>query len=370
MPFVDIEETIEIKKLKLIQNDSKYDYIMPKLFKGGGGIFVEIIDKFKSSDAFNTNIHSEINNMIELLKFSYYTACLPLGTGYPGFISDSSFELFPIIEANKDKSFEHKTPITNGVSNFLMKQEDYFRHKIILGNVNNVKIVKSFLYYFELIYDDCIHDENKLSILKLYNKSLRITDTNDCFDKIIFARASIETLIKIKGAPLSKKNYTKTFVEKIEKFIKSYPNLNNDVLAFYKDDVVSNNGLKISEDHLNTYMESLATARHNLVHENKITQDFITIEVYITWFPLFFLITFFKEDLQEKDLTRMILFLKLLQLDFELWNKRDTNTLSNKMTCLETYDQYTRSITSQLGRNEHENISYYLEGFNNCFKDR
>ena len=96
MPFVGIEETIEIKKLKLIKNDSQYDDIMPKLFNGGGGIFVEILDKFKSSDEYDINTHNKINNMIELLKFSYYTVCVPTGGSYPGFISESTFELFPI----------------------------------------------------------------------------------------------------------------------------------------------------------------------------------------------------------------------------------------------------------------------------------
>ena len=95
----------------------------------------------------------------------------------------------------------------------------------------------------------------------------------------------------------------------------------------------------------------------------------MTIEVYITWFPLFFLIISFEDKMNEKDITRLVLFLRLLQLDFKQWNKKDTKDFSqmNKMTCLEVYAQYTRTITTQLDKNNDEYIMACLEGFNKCF---
>jgi len=365
MPFIDIEQTIEIKELRLIKNESQYDDILPSIFKGGGGIFVELIDIFESSDTYDISIHTKIVDGIEILKFSYYTIAVTIGDGFPGFISESTFELFPIVEANKDKSYEHKTPITNGVSNFLMKQEDYYKHKIILGNGHSMMISKYYLSYFELIYDDCINDENKLSILSLYNKCLRITDINDSFDKVIFARASIDTLIKSKSLLLDKRNYVEFFINKLNIFIEKNSNLNEVLFEFYEDKVKKNNGLERSKENLNEYLVSLANARHSLVHENTRLQNFRTIEVYIAWFPLFFLSTFFKETLKETDTIRFILFLKLLQLDYKIWNKKDRKNYS-KMTCLMTYAQYTRTITTQIKNND-EIISNCLEGFEGCF---
>lgn len=364
MPFITIEETIEIKELRLIKNTSQHDDIMPDLFIGGGGIFVEIINKFQSANTYDSETHMKINNMIELLKFSYYTIVTPTGGGFPGFISESTFELFPIIEANKDQSFEHKTAITNGVSNFLMKQEDYYLHKTILGNGHNVEISKYYLSYFELIYNDCINNENKLSIVRLYNKCLRITDINDCFDKIIFARASIETLIKINNSFLTKKNYIKSFINKLEIFIEKNDSFNEKLFEFYLNKVKNNDGLEKSEKNLDKYLISLANARHDLVHENKANQNFRTIEVYIAWFPLFFLSTFFEEKLKESDITRFILFLKLLQLDNKTWNTKDRKNYS-KMTCLEVYAQYTSTIIANI--DDSTLISNCLEGFNGCF---
>ena len=43
MSFIGIDETIEIKELRLIKNESQYDNILPSIFNGGGGIFVELI---------------------------------------------------------------------------------------------------------------------------------------------------------------------------------------------------------------------------------------------------------------------------------------------------------------------------------------
>lgn len=336
MPFIDIDETIEIKELKLIKNESQYDNILPSIFNGGGGIFVELIDTFKSCDHYNISIHSKIVNAIEVLKFSYYMLDVTIGSGYPGFISESTFELFPIIEANKDKSFEHKTPITNGISNFLMKQEDYYKHKMILGNGHGLTISKYYLSYFDLIYDDCINNENKLSILRLYNKCLRITDTNDCFDKVIFARTSIETLIKVHNSSLQKTNYVEIFINQLTTFIENNHDFNKQLYEFYLNSVKSNDGLEKSKKNLEEYLRSLSNARNELAHENKVNQNFRTIEVYIAWFPLFFLSTFFENVLQETNTIRFILFLKLLQLDYKIWNKRDRGNFS-KMTCLEVY---------------------------------
>lgn len=367
MPFLLIDETIESKGVRLIKNNNQYDSLMPDIFKNCSGIYVEIVEDFQSGDNYDDNIRVKIYNAIEILKFSYYTINTPMGDEYPGFVSESTFEIFTIIEANQDKSFEHKMSVTNGISNFLMSLDDYYKYKFILGSRHSIIITENALIYFQYIYDECINNENKLSILRLYNKCLRITDINDCFDKIIFARASIETLIKIKESSLTKKNYIETFIEKAKDFISDHLDDNSELLLkFYNNHVVNNNGLNTSKENLNTYLMLLTDARHNLVHENIRNTDFRTIETYIAWFPLFFLLIFFEDKMNKKDVVRLILFLKLLQLDFKQWNKKDTKNYS-EMTCLEVYAQYTRTITVQLDKNNNEVISAYLEGFNSCF---
>lgn len=370
MPFISIEERIECEEIRFIKNIGQHDDLMPDMFKKHNGVLIELVDSFQSGDYYSNNIRIEIYNAIEILKFSYYTINTPTGGVYPGFISESTFEIFTIIESNQDKSFEHKMPITNGMSSFLMSLDDYYKHKYILGSQYGLEITEYALSYFKYIYSDCVNDENKLSILRLYNKCLRITDTNDCFDKIIFARASIETLIKVEGQSLTKKNYIETFISKLNTFISNHhKGDNSELLDFYNKHVVNDNGLKKSEENLNNYLSLFAKARHNLVHENQIDIDFMTIEVYITWFPLFFLIIFFEDKMNKKDTIRLILFLKLLQLDFKQWNKKDTQNLS-KMTCLEVYAQYTRTITTQLYEfNNYECISACIQGFNNCFEN-
>ena len=367
MPFLLIDETIESKGVRLIKNNNQYDSLMPDIFKNCSGIYVELVEDFQSGDNYDDNIRVKIYNAIEILKFSYYTINTPTGDGYPGFVSESTFEIFTIIEANQDKFFEHKMSVTNGISNFLMSLDDYYKYKFILGSRHSIIITENALIYFQYIYDECINNENKLSILRLYNKCLRITDINDCFDKIIFARASIETLIKIKESSLTKKNYIETFIEKAKDFISDHLDDNSELLLkFYNNHVVNNNGLNTSKENLNTYLMLLTDARHNLVHENIRNTDFRTIETYIAWFPLFFLLIFFEDKMNKKDVVRLILFLKLLQLDFKQWNKKDTKNYS-EMTCLEVYAQYTRTITVQLDKNNNEVISAYLEGFNSCF---
>ncbi len=368
MPFLLIDETIECKGIRLIKNDGQHEDLMPVMFKKHSGIFIELVDVFQSGNDYDEHIRIKIYNAIEILKFSYYTIYTPTGDGYPRFLSESTFEIFSIIEGSQDKSFEHKIPITNGISNFLMNLDDYYKHKYILGFRHSIKITENALIYFKYIYNDCSNNENQLSILKLYNKCLRITDTNDCFDKIIFARASIDTIVKTQEPIVKKTNYVEIFINKSETFISNYQDINSKLLNFYNNHVVNDNGLDKAKQNLSNYLRSLASARHNLVHQNKIDLDFMTIEVYIAWFPLFFLIIFFEDKMTKKDIIKLILFLKLLQLDFSQWNKKDNKNYS-KITCLEVYAQYTRTITTQLDKNNIEVVSACLEEFNSCFEN-
>lgn len=100
----------------------------------------------------------------------------------------------------------------------------------------------------------------------------------------------------------------------------------------------------------------------------KFNMDFMTIEAYITWFPLFFLITLFENKLTQVDIPRLIFFIKLLQLDLNKWNEKNPKYY-NRMTCLEIYAQYVRTITVQMNNSNFVDLDNYIKGFNKCFTD-
>lgn len=372
MPFITFIEfhdtnAIEIEEIRFIRNNRQFDNLMPDILKKKNGVFVELVNSFSSEDYFNNNIFLKIINAIEIFKFSYYITNIPTGDNSRGFISESNFELFTIIEPSEDESIEHKIGITNGISHFLMSLKDYYQYKSIFGSRNYISISKNALFYMKYIYNDCIKDEDKLSIIRLYNKCIRITNFDDSFDKIIFARTSIEVLLNIEKS-VTKKNYINIFISKVNSFIIKYKGSSSILIDFYEKNVINDDKLNKSQSNLEMYLENLRNARHNFIHENKINMDFMTIEVYITWFPLFFLITLFENKLTQVDLPRLIFFIKLLQLDLNKWNEKKPQDY-NKMTCLETYAQYVRTITVNMNNSDFVDLDNYIKGFNKCFTD-
>lgn len=370
MPFISVDNTIKYEKIKLVKNECQYDDLLPDLFhKKDSGIFVEIDGVFNNKDEYNVLVQNKIYDSIEILKFAYFSTNLPMNT-YPGFLSDSTFEVFAIIESNEDKSKEHKIEITNGINTFLMKLDDYYKYKSILGHIASINLTENSLPNLKCIYNGCINDNTKLSIIKLYNKCLRLTNINDCFDKIIFARTSIETLILSRKKELSKKTYVKKFLEKTYSFILKHKNINLELCDFYDDCITNKNDIDKSIKKLNNYLkENLANARNDLLHENKTTINIFEIMgAYMVWFPLFCLIEYFENELTEKNVVSFILFIKLLQLDYEQWNKKNDKNLSKK-TCLEAYFQCVRSINLSLNENDKENIKNHIEGFKKYFNN-
>ncbi len=372
MPFITFREfsdtnAVEIEEIRFIKNNGQFANLMPDILKGKNGVFVELVNSFCSGDYFNNNICLKIINAIEIFKFSYYITNIPTGDNSNGFISESNFELFTIMEPSKDETMEHKIRITNGISHFLMSLKDYYQYKCIFGSRNCIIISKNALIYMKYIYSDCIKDENKLSIIRLYNKCIRITNFDDSFDKIIFARTSIEALLNIEKS-LTKKNYINIFISKVNLFIINHKGINSSLLDFYEKNVINDNKLDKSKNNLEIYLENLRNARHNLLHENKVNMDFMTIEAYITWFPLFFLITLFENKLTQVDIPRLIFFIKLLQLDLNKWNEKNPKYY-NRMTCLEIYAQYVRTITVQMNNSNFVDLDNYIKGFNKCFTD-
>ena len=106
-----------------------------------------------------------------------------------------------------------------------------------------------------------------------------------------------------------------------------------------------------------------STARCYLVHENKVNSNFATIEDYIVWFPLFFIIEFFEKDIKKQSIIQIILFLKLLHLDISEWNpKNKKHSDYNKLAPIEAYYQYAKFLN-----NNKDITEAYINGFNDFF---
>lgn len=360
MPFLSIDDNVlEIEGIRFVKNTGQYQNVMPEIFnKYHNGVFLELTGSFVSYNSYNTNINLKILNAIEVIKFSYYA--LNAGS-YGYFFSESSFELFTIIEQNKDETIKHKISITNGIKEYLFDLDKYYIHKSIFGENNQIiPISKNILVDIDRFYKTCMNNETYLRIIMLYNKCLRITDMNDCFDKIIFARASIDTMTKIKN--INKKMYVEEFLKKsMEVVSKKSESLNRHIKEFYDSFLKSDNDL--SHKNLNNYLKDLATARCDLVHENKVNSNFATIEAYIVWFPLFFIIEFFEKDIKKQSITQIILFLKLLHLDISEWNpKNKKHSDYNKLAPIEAYYQYAKFLN-----NNKDITEACINGFNDFF---
>lgn len=366
MPNIQVEEKIAFQNIRLIPYNKEHENLVPSIFNNG--TLIEI-DDFKTGDLYDLSIAYKIHDAIEIIKFSYFGTNAPIAHEYPGFISDSTFDIFTIIEKNLDKSFEHKVRITNGVDTYLLNLNEWYKYKSILGNITPLKITtNSFASYVQYIYDDCIINDKKLSIIKLYNKCLKITDMIEHFDKILFARISIETLNSLIDGQVNK-NYINKFFNRTKEIIDDYKDKEHIIIKFYNDNIISNQEeYKKLQKNLDTYLNSLRDARHDLVHENKIDTSFSTLEVYITWFPLFFLISFFKDNLNEKHLIRLVLFLGLLKINPKFWNKLDERNY-NKRTSISLYSSISKSLPIHLDNNEIEYVEAYLTGFKNNIKE-
>ena len=133
--------------------------------------------------------------------------------------------------------------------------------------------------------------------------------------------------------------------------------INSALLDFYEKNVINDNKLDKSKNNLEIYLENLRNARHNLLHENKVNMDFMTIEAYITWFPLFFLITLFENKLTQVDIPRLIFFIKLLQLDLNKWNEKNPKYYNTHYK-----DTWYESIFPNLTLEVKSNIKLYEKG--------
>jgi len=360
LPNIIIDESIILENIKLkhvnkLDCDNYFQYNLNNLTTIN-------MDNFKACDLYSKKIHEFFLDIITKLKFAYFFKHISSGHGYPGFIAEEAFDLFVLLEKNQDTSFEHKISVTNGLTTFLMSMDEYYKYKNILGNITPLKIHKKSLQYFYFFNN--YNDNKKLLLMDLYNKCRKISTLDDNFNRIIFARTSIEVLIK--DIPkLNLKNYVTEFIEKSKELIETSIKKHDILYSCYtklKLDTIKNT--------LNEYMKKLAEERHNILHDGESSIN-TPLEVYLVWFPLFFVVSYNNIDKEiEFDLSlRILLFLNLLSINPELWNKIDYRKPSKK-TCLYAYDECVNSIPNLI---KNENIKYleaYIKGFQKCIEEQ
>jgi len=351
---IHLEENITLKKVTNADCNFLKEYNFTNL------ITIEI-NNFQTCDSYDTDIHEKYLNIITKIKFTYFFKHISSGHGYPGFISEEAFDLFVLLKKNEDTSFEHKIPITNGLTTFLMSLDEYYKYKNIFGQITSLQLNKEALKHF--YFFNKLDSNNKILIMDLYNKCRKISTLDDNFNRIIFARTSIEVLIK--EVNLDKKCYVNSFICKSKNLIQE--NIKKDSILFtlYKE-----LNFDFLTEKLNKYLNDLAQERHNIVHDGKTTIN-IPLEVYLIWFPLFFTIVNFNDDKKIKfDLSlRILFFFNLLNINPENWNKIDTENY-NKKTCLYIYDEYVNSIPNLIKNNNIEYLEAYIKSFLSCIKEK
>ncbi|MCG9761183.1 hypothetical protein L1D50_18960, partial [Pseudoalteromonas sp. Isolate6] len=132
LPNLHLEDDINLGQFRLLKAskwDNSESLIEQKVFGDINGTLIEV-DGFSTGDMFSPTVNESIYRELELIKFAYFFSAL---SNHYGFVSNDAFEVFRIIEKNKDPSFEHKVCLNNGIDSFLMSLDKYYNSKALSG---------------------------------------------------------------------------------------------------------------------------------------------------------------------------------------------------------------------------------------------
>jgi len=359
LPNILIDEDIYLEEKIILKKMTSADCNLLEEYNFTNLTTIEM-NNFQTCDLYDKDIHEKCLDIVTKIKFTYFFKHISSGYGYPCFISEEAFDLFILLKKSEDTSFEHKIPITNGLTTFLMSLDEYYKYKNIFGKITSLKLQKETLNNFVFFNK---FDNKKILIMDLYNKCRKISTLDDNFHRIIFARTSIEVLIK--DACLSKKNYVDSFIDKSNNLIKESLKENQALFALYKE-----LDFRYLKNKLDEYLNQLAKERHNIVHDGEKVIN-IPLEVYLVWFPLFFVVSYCNINEKIKfDLSlRILFFFKLLNINPNLWNKIHGRNFTKK-TCLYAYDECVNVIPNLIRNNNLKYLETYIKGFNNCIEEK
>ncbi|EPA3144649.1 hypothetical protein [Pantoea agglomerans] len=371
LPFVWIEDEIFIDGFTLkpyqyiLKDESLQSLLEGQPFNRSCGAIIET-SNFKSGDEYDSKTDYYILRLLEAIKFSFFITSQPERLDCRGFFGAESFELFRIIEKREDfinLKFEHKVTMSNGMNDFSYSLDEYYKSRAQTLNNFTVKLHASDLILIHKISKH-IDNENISLIMKLYNKCWGIYSIHDKFDKALYSRVSIEVLIKeISG--LTKKNYIDTFITTANSLIKKSSTLNKEILSLYEINIEP--CLGDIKKQLEKYLLALTDARHSIAHDGLYQYEFKNVPPYLIFFPVFFIVFFNKEEIDDCDLYRIIFFLGLFTYDMNKWNEYEIGAIHTTRSPISTYLYFSRVFYKFINV-KHESVPNYVEAITRWIK--
>jgi len=360
LPNLNLNDDIDLGQLRFLKAsgwDNPDLLIEPKIFGDINGSFVEV-DDFSTGNIFSPDINKFIYRELELIKFACFLFSF---SNHRCFVSNDTFEVFRIVEKNKNPSFEHKECFSNGVGNHLMSLDKYFEAKALIGSFSRASLTEHYLKYYHLIKSLPLSDDD-LMIISIFNKTRNLYTDNDFVDRVLFARIAIENLAKKLEAKLPK--ITEKFLDRALKFVESNKGENEKITNFYIENVAKKKELITTN--IEEYLNGLKDARHALAHAGEQNDNYQNICYFMAWFPVAFILSFEHKVINQDLAFQTIFLLAASSVDIEKWQEREFTLTSSKRTILESYEYISRVMPKLVSKGENEYIEAYLKCFNSA----
>ncbi|WP_417667528.1 hypothetical protein [Pseudidiomarina sp.] len=360
LPNLHLKDDIDLGQVRFLKA-SEWDnpdlLIDPEVFGDIDGSLIEV-DGFSTGGTVSQAINESIYREIEFIKFAYFLSSV---SNHLDFVSNDTFEVFRIVEKNKDPSFEHKVRFSNGVDSFLMPLKKYFGSKALSGSFGHVSLTKENLKYYYLIKSLPLSDDD-LMIISIFNKSRNLYTDNDFIDRVLFARMAVEKLAKKLEWKLPQ--ITERFLDAAFEFIELNKGENKNVNSFYIKNVSRKK--ELIKANIESYLNDLKYARHALAHAGEQDNKFQNICYFMAWFPVAFLLSFEHKKINQNLAFQTIFLLAASSTDIEKWQERELTLTSCKRTILELYEHLSFVMPKLVSKDENEHIEAYLTGFKNA----
>ncbi|HDY7864629.1 TPA: hypothetical protein RQK43_004432 [Vibrio vulnificus] len=359
LPNLHLEDDIALGQVRLLKAstwDNSDLLIEKKVFGDINGTLIEIGD-FSTGDTFSPSVNESIYRELEIIKFAYFLSSV---SNHLGFVSNDAFEVFRIIEKNKDPSFEHKICLNNGVDGFLMPLDRYYNSKALSGGFGQALLRQYDLKYYNLVKSLPLNDDDFMMI-SIFNKTRNLYTDSDFVDRVLFARMAIEKLAKKLGWKLYQ--ITENFLDSAFKFIELNEVENIEINNFFVENVMSKK--ELIKTNIENYLNGLREARHALAHAGEQNDDFRNICYFMAWFPVAFMVSFEAKQTEQDLVLRTIFLLAASGADIQKWQEREFTLTSMKRTILESFEYRSRVVPVLVKRGDSEYIEAHLKGLQN-----
>lgn len=343
LPHIFINEEIKFSDGRIKQYKSEYDDLHPRHNCFQGGSLIELTN-FESGDIYDHEVDQLTFKFLELVKFSYFSKSPSFSQWPKSFMSNETFDMFRLVENNKNPMLEHKHLIYNGMSTFQCSLDDFILSKI-KKPIKNVDVKKNeFDYGFIGGLSILDINDTLFSIVHMYNNTWGLHSAQyEISYKAITARTSIEMLIKFNEH--NKKTFGDIFINELIQEIDDKCK-NDTVLSTLMDRIrpfeseVRNN--------INCSLNKLKDLRDNLVHDGLNDEFSPYISFYLIWFPLYWSLFVNKKGLRINHIYKFVLFLYLNKFSIDKWNAMSDDMgefgASSKMSYLYSYVYFSNVL--------------------------